>query len=160
MQTAITRLLSEYILHLHHRIHHVQAGKIALQAGGVNRAMIHLKHRKRQILCLVTACQAERMTLIRPLPLVSAVIENHLQFAPDIEIARGKSPRSVWCDDHYDLSSRQGRGGSGIVGGGRDQQNLSAREAQQAEITGLPLKTEHDWGCVHAMHETKTAPVV
>lgn len=95
MQTAITRLLSEYILHLHNRIHHVQAGKIALQAGGVNRAMIHLKHRERQILCLVTACQAERMTLIRPLPLVSAVIENHLQFAPDIEIARGKSPRSV-----------------------------------------------------------------
>lgn len=79
----------------HHHIHHVQAGETALQEGSVNQAMIHLKHRERQIVSLITACQMERMTLIRLLLLVSAVIENHLQFAPDIEIARGKSLFSV-----------------------------------------------------------------
>ena len=80
---------------MHHHIHQVQAGKNALQAGSVNRAMIHLKHRERQIVSLIAACQTERMTLIRLLRLVSAVIENHLQFAADIEIARGESPCSV-----------------------------------------------------------------
>lgn len=72
-----------------HRIHHENA----LQAGGVNRAVIHLKHRRRQIVSLsriIAACQTGRTTLIRLSPLVSAVIENHLQFAPEIEIATGR----------------------------------------------------------------------
>lgn len=91
----MTRLLSAYISHMQRHIHHLQAGKNALQAGCVNQAMIHLKHRERQIVSLITACQMERMTLIRLLPLVSTVIENHLQFAPEIEIIWGKSSCSV-----------------------------------------------------------------
>lgn len=80
---------------MQHHIHHDQTSEMSLQAGSVNRAMIHLKHRQRQMVSLIAACQTERITMIRLVSLVSAVIENHLQFAPDIEIARCKLPCSV-----------------------------------------------------------------
>lgn len=48
--------------------------------------MIHLKHKEHRIVSFITGSQ--RMTLIRLLRLVSAVIENHLQFTPNIETAR------------------------------------------------------------------------
>lgn len=54
-----------------------------------------LKHRERQIVSLITPRQIERVIRIRLVKLVSAVIENHLQFAPDIEIERGRSSCSV-----------------------------------------------------------------
>lgn len=71
---------------MRHHVRHVLAGKKTLQGGRLNHAMIHLKHKEHRIVSFITGSQ--RMTLIRLLPLVSAVIENHLQFAPNIETAR------------------------------------------------------------------------
>ncbi len=146
-------------LHTHHHINHIQASENALPAESVNQAMIHLKHRGCQIISLITACQMERITLIRLLPLVSTVIENHLQFAPDIEIAKDKSLCSVWCDNHFDLSSRQD-------GGSRAWWEKSAESVSGKSTNGLDNRAIFEnrmwlgvYVCgVHGMHKTRSTP--
>lgn len=73
---------------MRHHVRHVLAGKKkkTLQGGSLNQAMIHLKHKEHHIVSFIAGSQ--RMTLIRLLPLVSAVSENHLQFTRNIETAR------------------------------------------------------------------------
>lgn len=58
------------------------------QAGSIKNAIIHLKHRVGRIIAFISACHIKRVILIRLLQLVSAVIENPVQFAQDINTAR------------------------------------------------------------------------
>lgn len=119
--------------------------KIFLNQVVINQAVIHVKHSDRQIVSFTTACQILRMTLIRLLPLVSTVIENHLQFALDIEIARGMSEHFVWCDDHADPCSRKDWGSWAWLG--EIICRISRRESTDALMGGLYLNQEHRWGC-------------
>lgn len=102
--------------------------------------MIHLKHKEHHIVSFIAGSQ--RMTLIRLLPLVSAVIENHLQFTPNVETAREQVTVVCLIQSFLQMGCRK----SGLM-----ESELLSKKLQKLLIIRLYLKNASRLGnvCTH-----------